>query len=104
MWKLVAVFLIASFQTACSALNSHATAAGQLRYGGPGPVLYCWRREVGNYSGPCVEESLDKDLWNCAHKLAAIGKVFQETQVSRHEITDCMHQKGWQEFEVWVSG
>jgi len=104
MWKVVAVLLIAGSQTACSAMNSHATAARQLRYGGPGPVLYCWRRELGNYSGPCIEQGLDKDLWSCAHKLAAVGKMLQETRLSRSEIIDCMHQKGWQELEAWVSG
>src|SRR5436305_526131 len=106
MRKLVAIFLIMGSQTSCSVLNSHAAAARELRDGGPGPVFYCWRRGAGNYSGSCLhpEEGLDKDLWGCAHKLATTGKILQKIEVSRSEMITCMHEKGWQEFEVRVSG
>ena len=103
MWKIAAISVILGLQSACSALGSHATAARELWYGGPGPVMHCWRRGIGNSSGPCVQVGVDKDILSCANEVRTIGKAFQETRISRAEIIACMHARDWQEFEIWVS-
>ena len=103
MWKLAAISVIAYLLVSCSVVSSHATAARELRHGRD-LMLYCWRRGAGNYSGPCVEEDLDKSLWECAHRLSTIDNEFQPLETSRSEIIACMHEKDWQEYEMWISG
>jgi len=102
-WKFAAILLFGGLGASCFALDSYATAARQLS-DGDGSTYYCWRQGLGNTSGSCAKAAPRTDLWLCAHKLATTGKRFQATRISRSEIIACMHEKGWQEFEIVVSG